>query len=115
MYSISDFVGLPFKSQLHHCCLLYCKNNHLSPYRNSKPSSDYFKCRAYLWKLPTQDIKNIAIMLMEKPEPVYLYDMQQKSQEYVSEKREKANRSKVELLRAQEEYDMDKALLEFLA
>lgn len=114
MCDIKYFVELPFKSQLHQCCLLYCKNNHLSPYRNRKPSSDYFKCRAYLWKLPTQDIKNIAIMLMEKPEQIYLYDLQKKSQEYVAEKQDKANRSKVKLLKAQEQYDMDRALADFL-
>ena len=53
-------------------------------------------------------------MLMERPEPIFLYDLQKKSQEYVAEKQDKANRSKVKLLKAQEQYDMDKALADFL-
>ena len=111
---ITEFLNLPFKSQIHQCCQMYCMANGLTVFRGGKPSSDYFKARAYLWKLPTQTIKNIAIMLMETREPVYLYDMENKAQKYVQEKQEKANRSKLELLKAQEQYDMDKALADFL-
>lgn len=112
--SVEDFVNMPFKSQLHQCCLLYCKVNRLAAFSRRKPSTDYFKCRAYLMKIPTQDIKNIALMLMKHMEPVFLYDLQKKAAAYVEEEREKANRSKLELIKAQEQYDMDSALLSFL-
>ena len=111
---IPNFVELDFSKQVHKCCLLYCSTNNLRAFRGNKPSSDYFKCRAYLMKLPRQVIKNIAIMLSEEKMPVYLYDMEKRSQEYVDKKREKANQSKLVALNAQQQYDMDKALLDFL-
>ena len=112
--NIDDFVKLPFKSQLHQCCLLYCKVNGLQAFSHRKPSTDYFKCRAYLYKIPTQEIKNIAIMLMKEQKPVYLYDLQKSATAYVEREREKANKSKLALLKAQEQYDMDSALMDFL-
>lgn len=111
---IFEFLKQDFKKQIHQCCIWYCSVNHLSSFRNGRPTSDYFKARAYLWKLPTQDIKNIAVMLMEKQEPVGLYKMLEKSREYVAEKQAIANQSKLELIKAQEQYDMDSALADFL-
>ncbi len=114
MVNIESFVEMPFKSQLHQCCLLYCRANGLQAFSHRKPSTDYFKCRAYLYKIPTQEIKNIAIMLMKEQKPVYLYDLQKSAAAYVEQEREKANKSKLALLKAQEQYDMDSALMDFL-
>lgn len=113
--NVETFVNMPFKSQLHQCCLLYCKANHLQAFSHRKPSVDYFKCRAYLMKIPTQDIKNIALMLMKRTDPIFLYDLQKKAAEYVEQERDKANRSKLALIKAQKQYDMDAALVSFLA
>ncbi len=111
---IEKFVGLPFKSQLHQCCLMYCLANGISAYKNKKPSPDYFKCRAYLFKLPTQDIKNIALMLMKERKPVYLYDLLKKAQEYVEQERTGENKKRIEELSIKQDYDMDAALIGFL-
>ncbi|WP_041914901.1 hypothetical protein [Selenomonas ruminantium] len=115
---IEKFVGLPFKSQLHQCCLMYCLANGVSAFKNKKPSPDYFKCRAYLFKLPTQDIKNIALMLMKERKPVYLYDLLKKAQEYVERERTEENKNKIDRLEKAckngNSYDMDAALLDFL-
>ena len=113
--SIEDFVGLPFKSQLHQCCLLYCLANGLDAYKNRKPSPDYFKCRAYLFKLPTQDIKNIALMLVKERKPVYLYDLLKKAQEYVERERTEENKKRIEELAIKQDYDMDAALSDFMS
>lgn len=40
--------------------------------------------------------------------------MLEKSREYVAEKQAIANQSKLELIKAQEQYDMDSALADFL-
>ena len=113
---INEFVKLPFKSQLHKCCLMYCMANGLKCFDHRKPSQDYYKCRAYLWKLPTQDIKNIAIMLDRQRKPVFLYDMQKEAAKFVEKERAEDNKKRVERIEkeAEKEKDLDEALLDFL-
>lgn len=112
--NISDFVGLPFKTQLHQCCQMYCMANGRDSFKGGKPSADYFRCRAYLMKIPTQDIKNIAIMLMKQKSPVFLYDLQEKAAEYVERERTKDNKKRIEKMDVKKSYDMDSALMNFL-
>lgn len=116
MVSVENFVEMPFKSQLHQCCLLYCKANGLQAFSHRKPSTDYFKCRAYLNKIPTQEIKNIAIMLMKEQKPVYLYDLQKSAAAYVERERAEENKRKIDRLEfaCKKGYDMDSALMDFL-
>lgn len=111
---IKTFVGLAFKTQLHQCCQMYCMANGLSAYVKGRPSSDYFKCRAYLMKIPTQDIKNIAIMLMKEKKPVYLYSLQDTARAYVEQERAAENKKRIEEMPVQKSYDMDSAVLDFL-
>ena len=112
---INEFIKLPFKTQLHKCCLMYCMANGLKCFDNRKPSLDYYKCRAYLWKLPAQDIKNIAIMLDELRKPVYLYNLQKEAAAFVECKRSEDNKRRIkELPVKRTKKELDEALLEFL-
>lgn len=103
---IADFVKLPFNKQVHLCCLKWCKNNHIAPYNaKHKITSDYFKVRAYLMKLPTQTIKNICIMLYEEECQSSIYDLEKLSKKYVREKQSAVEKEKTKGIKR--EYDID--------
>lgn len=81
-----EFISLPFNKQIHLCTLRYLGSQSQTPFRNGKPTSDYFKCRAYLWKLDRQTIKNIYFMLEKKS--FFLYDLEKKADEWVRNRQE---------------------------
>ena len=104
---IAEFVSLPFNKQVHTCCLLWLKANHKSPYLRGKPTKDYYLIRGYLWKLPRQDIKNIAIMISEKKEPMPLEGLYNAAREYAEQKQQEDAKAKAESVTQIKEYDLD--------
>ena len=112
---IKEFVGLPFSKQDHKCCLRWCHNNHVAPFPSrGRMAKEYFQCRAYLMKLPTQTIKNICIMLHDGEKPCSIYDMEELSKRYVRSSQEQSEKEKLANLTDKKEYDMTAALASFL-
>ena len=106
--NISEFVTLPFNKQVHLCCLRWCHNNHVPPFPiKGKMAREYFQCRAYLMKLPTQTIKNICIMLHDSEKPCSIYDMEELAKRYVRKSQEQSEKVKVESVVQDKEYDID--------
>ena len=105
--NIAEFVEWPFSKQIHTCCLLWLKANHKSPFVRGKPSKEYYAVRGYLWKLSRQDIKNIAIMISEKQEPIPLMGLYNKARDYIQEKQTVDSKAKAEAVTKQKEYDLD--------
>ena len=105
---VSMFVSLPFNKQVHLCCLRWCHNNHVSPYpKKGRMAREYFQCRSYLMKLPTQTIKNICIMLYDKEQPCSIYDMEELSKRYVRRSQEESEKEKLASVTDKKEYDID--------
>lgn len=104
---IAEFISLPFNKQVHTCCLLWLKANHKSPFVKGKPSKEYYAIRGYLWKLSRQDIKNIAIMISEKQEPVPMIGLYNVAKVYMKQKLEDDSKAKTEAVTKQKEYDLD--------
>ncbi len=105
---ITEFVQLPFSKQVHLCCLRWCHNNGVRPFPSKgKMAPQYFQCRAYLMKLPTQTIKNICIMLYDSEKPCSIYDMEELSKRFVRKSQEQSEKEKVAALAPQKEYDID--------
>lgn len=82
--TVGEFIALPFNKQIHLCTMRYLATQGQTPFKNGKPTGDYFKCRAYLWKLDRQIIKNIYFMLEEQK--CFLYDLEKKAKEFVRKK-----------------------------
>lgn len=110
--TVEEYVRQPFKTQIHNTCLTWCYVNGQSAFVNKKPSKAYFQCRAYLWKLPTQTIKNIWIMLQETHQKSDIYSLESLSKEYVEQKNRAIEKAKAE--NVVKEYDMESALADFM-
>lgn len=104
---IAEFINLPFSKQIHACCLLWLKANHKSPFVKGKPSKEYYAVRGYLWKLSRQDIKNIAIMISEKQEPIPLMGLYNVAKEYMEKKQQEDAKAKAEAVTKEKEYNLD--------
>lgn len=109
----AEFVRLPFKTQIHKACLTWCYMNDESAFVNGKPSVAYFRCRAYLWKLPTQTIKNIWIFLQDTHKKSDIYSLEKLSKEYVEKLNTESAKEKTAKIKRRD-YDMDSALADFM-
>lgn len=112
--TIEEFVGLPFSKQIHLACLAYLFGINQKAFLNGKPSPMYFKVRAYLWKLPRQNIKNIWMMLDEENKvPLKdraffpLYTLDNTASIFVRERQEESELKKQEELTNRKEYEID--------
>lgn len=104
---IKDFVEKDFSKQLHLCCMKYCARNHVKVYNGKKMAKEYFQCRAYLWKLPRQTIKNIYLFLDSHMGSVNLYDLENIAASYVRDEQAKDEKKKVKELTDKKEYKLD--------
>ena len=104
---VNNFVNMPFNKQLHTCCMLWLRVNRITLYPNGKLTPKYFQIRGYLWKLPRQDIKNIALMLDEADEPVPMYGLYKKAIAWVAKKQSEAAVEQAKDVTDKKEYDLD--------
>lgn len=70
-------------------------------------AKEYFQCRSYLMKLPTQTIKNICIMLYDRDMQCSIYDLEELAKRYVARSQEQAEKEKLAKVTAKKEYDID--------
>ena len=110
--STKDFLQLNFKQQVHVCSLMWLKANRYTQFVGGKMNGKYFVVKGYFMKIPTQTIKNIAIMLMEQPRPCDIKDMVRCANDYVRKKQTREARKVAQEVTSEKEYDVD--LLGFL-
>ena len=111
--NIKEFLSMSFKQQVHTCAVMWLSANGIAPFKNGKISSKYFVVKSYLMKVPTQTIKNIAIMFMESPKPCEINEMIPCANAYVREKQSENAKITASKITSKKEYDID--LMGFLS
>lgn len=105
--NIQEFLDLDFKKQIHMCAVMWLSANGIVPFPNGKINGKYFVVKAYLMKVPTQTIRNIAMMLIEAPKPCQINEMIPLAAAYVRKKQSKNAKVVVEKIASKKEYDID--------
>lgn len=105
--NIKEFLSMSFKQQVHTCAVMWLSANGIAPFHNGKISGKYFVVKAYLMKVPTQTIKNIAIMFMESPRPCEINEMIPYANNYVREKQSENAKVMASKITSEKEYDID--------
>lgn len=112
-----ELIGLPFNKQVNETVKLYLRVNNLPIYVNSKPSTDYFKARAYFMgtkcMIPRQHIKNVWKWLNDKKQKCSLYKLCDFANHYVAECQSEKERQKVKELGVKQ-HDIGDFLEDFL-
>lgn len=101
---LQAFLSQPYRKQLHVCAMLWLRNQHIAPFANGKLVSHYFRCRAFLFKLERQYLKNIAIMLDATVEPVPLFRLPAVADSFIQSQRSLFEDAKCSMPKA---YDID--------
>lgn len=105
--NIEEFIALDFSKQVHRTCLQWCKNNHESPYIKGRMNPKYFKCRAYLMKIPRQDIKNICIYLTDTGAGGEPWECAAAAEKYIRDQQIESEKKKAAALNVGKEYDLN--------
>lgn len=88
--TIKEYLAKADNVQLDNCAKLYVIKSGQTLYEKrgkySRPTPAYFKARAYFKSIPAQSIINIWIYLSEVDKPVFLYNLEAESKEFVRKK-----------------------------
>ena len=106
-----EFIDLPYHKQLMACSLAYCRNNNINTMLGKKFSSRFWLIYNYIKtpknKFDRQAMKNIYRWLVDKGEKCQLWELRQKSADYVAKLNEQESKKKNEELHIEEYGELD--------